>query len=130
MDNLSHQNIESCMKKELLMNKKTNKKIDRKLAVENLRKEAHRRVLKNEVMKFRLESDSLERLLKLAKRLNKPVGALVREWVNEKLDQAESGNVESPAMTAISIIATSLAEHGLLHNDEIGRINRLVAKPE
>ena len=72
MDKLSRLSIENSMKKGLQMSKK----IDRGLAIRNLREEAHRRVLKNEVMKFRFESDNLERLLKLAKKLNKPAGTL------------------------------------------------------
>lgn len=103
-----------------------NKKIDLELAVKNLRKEAHNRVLKNEVMKFRLEENNLDRLLKLAKKLNKPAGALVREWVIEKLDQIEKGRKESPEIKAISIITDSLSKKGLLENSQVNRILRLL----
>lgn len=102
------------------------KKINKERAILNLRQEAHKRVVKDEVMKFRLEAETLERLLILAKKSNKPAGTLVREWVVEKLDESESRRKETPEITAISIIASSLAEHGLLHNDQIGRINQLL----
>ena len=103
-----------------------NKKIDRELAIKNLREEAHRRVLKNEVMKFRFESANLDRLLKLAKKLNKPAGTLVREWVIEKLDQVDKKRTESPEVKAISIITASLAECGILQNNQIGHIHKLL----
>lgn len=122
MHKQSRQNIANCTRKGLPMSKKINKE----RAILNLRQEAHKRVVKDEVMKFRLEAETLERLLILAKKSNKPVGTLVREWVVEKLDESESRRKETPEITAISIIASSLAEHGLLHNDQIGRINQLL----
>lgn len=102
-----------------------NKKINREVAIAKLRKEAQERIVKNEVMKFRLESETLERLLLLAKKLNKPAGTLVREWVIEKLSD-EAGQQETPEVMAISIIANSLAEQGLLHNDQICRIRAIL----
>ena len=60
-----------------------NKNFDRERAIKKLGEEAHRRVLKNEVMKFRFEAHNLDRLLKLANKLNRPAGTLVREWVIE-----------------------------------------------
>ena len=104
-----------------------NKKINKERAILNLRQEAHKRVVKDEVMKFRLEAETLERLLALASKLNRPAGTLVREWVVEKLDEADSGKKWTPEITAISIIASSLAEQGLLHDDQIGRINQLLS---
>jgi hypothetical protein len=53
------------------------KKIDKRRAVANLRSEAQKRVVKDEVLRFRLEGKTLERLLKLAKKRDKPVGTLV-----------------------------------------------------
>ncbi len=106
-----------------------NKKIDRERAISNLRKEAQERVIKDEVMKFRLEAETLKHLLVLAKKLKKPAGTLVREWVVEELNQAERGSKQSPEVIAISMIATSLAEHGLLHDDQVGRIHQLLARP-
>jgi hypothetical protein len=104
------------------------KRIDRKQAVLNLRKEAEERVLKDEVMKFRLEAETLERLLLMAKKLNKPAGTLVREWVIEKLDSGENQREELPAIMAISMIANSLAKRGLLPKSQIGRIRQLLAR--
>lgn len=92
----------------------------------NLRKEAHNRVLKDEVMKFRLESETLERLLTLAAKSNKPVGTLVREWVIEKLDSLEGIQQETPEIKAIGIIANTLAKRGLLPSEQVVRINRLL----
>ena len=105
-----------------------NKKIDREKAIANLREEAHCQVLKNEVMRFRLEAENLDRLLKFAKKINKPVGTLVREWVIEKLDHAERKPKQSPQIKALSIITTSLAQQGLLKADQVGRINKLLAE--
>ncbi|HEY9870606.1 MAG TPA: hypothetical protein V6D08_15680 [Candidatus Obscuribacterales bacterium] len=103
------------------------KRIIREDAILNLRQEAQRRVIKDEVMKFRLEAATLERLLRLAQQLNKPAGTLVREWVVEKLDQIETGRTEPPEVTAISIIADSLAERGLLRDEQIDRIRQLLS---
>jgi hypothetical protein len=103
-----------------------NKEIDREKAIANLREEAQRRVIKNEIMRFRLEAQTFERLLKFAKKINKPVGTLVREWVVEKLDQAESKNKQSPQIKAISIITTTLAERGVLKADQVVHINKLL----
>jgi hypothetical protein len=102
------------------------KKIDREHAIQSLGMEAHRRVIKAEVMKFRLEAETLDRLLKLAAKLKKPAGTLVREWVIEKLEQSEREPKDSPETTAISIIASSLAERGLLRTGDVRRINRLL----
>jgi predicted DNA-binding protein len=103
-----------------------NKKIDRNRAILNLGQEAERRLVKSEVMRFRLEEATFKRFLVLAKKLNKPAGALVREWVTEKLNQVENGHTDTPESVAISIIATSLAERGLLHDDQIGKIHHLL----
>ena len=103
------------------------KKIDRQRAILNLRQEAEKRVIKDEVMKFRLESSVLQRLLRASKQLNKPVGALVREWVVERLTQIENQNYQSPEVTSISIIATTLAEHGLLPDKQVSQIQKLLA---
>ena len=104
------------------------KKIDRDRAISNLRQEAQNRAIKNEVMKFRLESETLERLLILSQKCNKPVGTLVREWVIEKLDQAENQHTNNAEIKAISIIASSLADRGLLHKDEISRIQQILGQ--
>lgn len=104
------------------------KKIDRQQSIVNLRQEAQRRVLKNEVMKFRLESETLERLLLLAKKLDKPAGTLVREWVVERLDQLEGVCKSTPEFEAISIIANTLAQRGLLSAEKISRINKLLGQ--
>lgn len=114
--------IEISMRKRLLMHKK----IDRERAISNLREEAQRQLLKSEVMRFRLEEPTFKRLLLLASKLNKPVGSLVREWVVEKLNQAENQSTNTPESMAISIIATSLAEQGLLKKNQIGKIQQLL----
>jgi hypothetical protein len=105
-----------------------NKKITKQQAISSLRKEAQERVIKGEVMKFRLEEKTLERLLALAKKLNKPAGTLVREWVIEKIDLLEQGHKEAPEITAISIIADGLAERGLLRDQELQTIKRLLRR--
>ena len=104
------------------------KNIDKEKAIANLRPEAQNRLIKNEIMRFRLESETFERLLKYARKINKPVGTLVREWVVEKLNQLESKPKQSPQIKAINIITTSLAEQGLLETKEVGRINKLLAE--
>ena len=106
------------------------RKVDKSRAISNLRQEAQRRVIKDEVMKFRLESETLERLLTLSQRLNKPAGTLVRDWVIEKLNRIESEPKETPGIAAISIIADSLAKRGLLQDDQVSRIHQLLAKEE
>ena len=40
-------------------------------------------------MRFRLESETLQKLLELSKKTKKPAGTLVREWVIEKLEQLQ-----------------------------------------
>lgn len=120
--NLFPRNTENCTSNKFLMNKK----IDKEKAVANLRQEAHKRVTKDEVMKFRLESETLEQLLLLAQKQKKPAGALVREWVLEKLAQEENGH-QTPEIKAISIITTSLAEQGLLDDNQLSSIRRLLA---
>ena len=102
------------------------KKFDLDRAMLNLGLEAHRRVVKTEVMKFRLEAKNLERLLTVAYQCNKPVGTLVREWVIEKLDEAEHSINPSAEKTAIGIIADSLAERGLLPDAEFAQIQQLL----
>jgi hypothetical protein len=104
------------------MNKK---KIDRQKAILSLRKEAEERVIKDEVMRFRLESETLQKLLELSKKTKKPAGTLVREWVIEKLEQLQ-GEQESPEGMAITIIATSLAERGILKADQVSKIQKLL----
>jgi hypothetical protein len=104
-----------------------NKKINVEKAIQNLGLEAHKRVLKDEVLKFRLESETLDRLLKLAYKLNTPVGTLVRSWIIERLDEEENGQRETPEIAAISIIALSLAEQGILPDDEMARINKILS---
>ncbi len=104
------------------------RKIDKAQAILNLRQEAHKRVLKDEVMKFRLEARTLEQLLSLSQKLNKPAGANVREWVIEKLSEQKQERTGSPAVMAISIIATSLAKRGILHDDQIANIQQLLAQ--
>lgn len=103
------------------------KKIDRQKAILNLRKEAESRVIKDEVMRFRLESETLQRLLELSKKLGKPAGTIVREWVTERLNQVKSGHHESPEGIAITIIASSLAEKGILRDEQVSRIQNLLA---
>ncbi len=100
-------------------------KIDRQKAIRGLREEAEARVVKDEVMRFRLDSDTLKRLLHLAKKLNKPAGSLVREWVIERLEQAELGAEQTPEFLAINIIASSLAAQGILRDEQICEIQQL-----
>jgi hypothetical protein len=104
-----------------------NKKINVEKALQNLGLEAHKRVLKDEVLKFRLESDTLDRLLKLAYKLNTPVGTLVRSWIIERLDDEEKDQRETPEIAAIGIIASSLAEQGILPDDEMARIHKILS---
>ncbi len=105
-------------------------KINRERAIANLREEAQRQIIKSEIMRFRLEEETFARLLNFAAKIKKPVGTLVREWVVEKLDQAESKPKESPQTKAINIITTSLAERGLLKANQVGRINKLLTEQE
>jgi hypothetical protein len=104
------------------------KKIDKQRAILNLRKEAQERLLKSETMKFRLDAETLKRLLVLAKKLNKPAGTLVREWVIEKVSQVENGYKESPETAAINIIVSSLSKRGLLQQNQISHIQELLAE--
>ncbi|MBS2005592.1 MAG: hypothetical protein JST01_01035 [Cyanobacteria bacterium SZAS TMP-1] len=46
-------------------------------------------VSKTEQFNFRMEAATIKRLYKRAEAEGKPVGALVREWVTEKLDEGE-----------------------------------------
>ena len=106
----------------------TSAKIDKERAIANLGAEAHRRVIKSEVMRFRLEEEAFDRLLKYAAKIKKPAGTLVREWVLERLDQAENKSKKSPQIKAISIITDSLAQKGLLKAEQVGRINKLLTE--
>ncbi len=52
--------------------------------------EALESVAKSEQFNFRMDADTIKRLYKIAAQQRKPVGALVREWVLEKLEQEQS----------------------------------------
>lgn len=101
-------------------------KIDKKKAVAELRHAASERIVKSEIMRFRLEEPTFRRLEETAFKLKKQSSTLVREWVIEKLDEIERNGSATPTITAISIITDSLAEQGLLKDTQVRRIRKLL----
>ena len=55
--------------------------------VNKIRKEATERVNKDALVQFRIEPEILDRLYAQANKLGLPVGAMVRMWVLERLNQ-------------------------------------------
>jgi hypothetical protein len=90
----------SAEEKALTMSKMTKKELQQRMT--KLKLSARAQLAKTEVMHFRLDADSIEKLYAMAGKKRKPVGALVREWVLERL-QTESGEKSKSAM-AVSLI--------------------------
>jgi antitoxin component of RelBE/YafQ-DinJ toxin-antitoxin module len=55
--------------------------------VEKIRKEATERVNKDALVQFRIEPQIMDQLYTEASKLGLPVGAMVRMWVLERLNQ-------------------------------------------
>lgn len=51
-----------------------------------LKKMVHADVVRREVMQFRLEPESIEKLYKIAVKKRKPIGTIIREWINERIE--------------------------------------------
>jgi hypothetical protein len=101
-------------------------KIEKEKAIADLRHAAQERIIKSEMMRFRLEEPTYRRLLSTAMKLKKRSSTLVREWVVEKLDEIERNGSATPGITAIGILTDSLAEQGLLKNAQVRRIQKLL----
>jgi hypothetical protein len=59
-----------------------------------LKASARAEVAKTEVMHFRIDAPSIERLYVLAAQKKKPVGALVRQWVLERIELESNPSAE------------------------------------
>ena len=55
------------------------------------KKQAREEVAKREIFHFRIDTESILELYKLAEKRRKPVGAMVREWVLERLGHEKGG---------------------------------------
>ena len=64
---------------------------------------ARAEVAKTEVMHFRLDPQSIERLYGLAGQKRKPVGAMVREWVLERMEQELSSAPNPKSVSLMDI---------------------------
>lgn len=83
-------------------------------------------VAKTEVMQFRLDAESIQQLYELAVTLKKPVGAMVREWVLERL-QAE---ISPDKLTNLSSKQSPSAKRVLEMQAELVEINSRVSALE
>jgi predicted DNA-binding protein len=66
--------------------------------------EALESVAKSEQFNFRMEAETIKRLYKRAELQGKPVGALVREWVIEKLDEQDKAPSSEDLLQEIHIL--------------------------
>ena len=73
----------------------------RRLKVAN---EALDSVAKTEQFNFRMEAETIKRLYQCAEAQGKPVGALVREWVIEKLNEEEKAPSTTALMQEIQVL--------------------------
>jgi len=71
------------------MNKKNRTEITPELRtrIGKVRQKARAYLVKTEVIQFRLDENTYDNLFRIAERIQKPVGTLVREWVTEKVKQ-------------------------------------------
>lgn len=51
-----------------------------------LKKMVRADIVRREVMQFRLEPESIEKLYKIAVTKRKPIGTMIREWINERIN--------------------------------------------
>ena len=53
--------------------------------LDQFKAEAHKRILKREFVQFRVDEQMMDLLLKVARSKRKPVGLMVREWIEKQL---------------------------------------------
>ena len=63
--------------------------------VEQTRTAAHKRVVKDGTIQFRLDANSIERLLYLADERKMGAGVLARMWVMEQLNKETENNIDT-----------------------------------
>lgn len=78
------------------MKKMTRQQLEERKA--RLTEAARSEVAKREVMHFRLDAATIQGLYEIAEEQQRPVGAMVREWVSERLDR-ERGVKTTPTIT-------------------------------
>lgn len=71
---------------------------------ERLAAQALESVAKSEQFNFRVDSETIKRLYKVAADQKKPVGALVREWVLERLNQEQMAPSSAELMHEIHLL--------------------------
>lgn len=71
---------------------------------ERLAAQALESVAKSEQFNFRVDSETIKRLYKVAADQKKPVGALVREWVLERLNQEQMAPSSAELMQEIHLL--------------------------
>lgn len=108
---------------------------ERRKRRERIANEALESVAKSEQFNFRMDSETMKRLYKVASELKKPVGALVREWVLERLNQEQKcpstaelmGELQSTREQMLSCFkALSLS---LMETGEVSGDNGLTTQP-
>jgi hypothetical protein len=78
---------------------------------------ALRSVAKTEQLNLRIDEASIIRLYKVADSKGKPVGTMVREWIQERLSLEENPNKKSPNIETLMELITSLhTKIDRLHN--------------
>ena len=82
------------------MGKLSKKQLEERMS--KLKASARAEVAKTEVMHFRMDAPSIEQLYILAGQKRKPVGALVREWVMERM-QLESNSTTNMKVSLFEV---------------------------
>jgi hypothetical protein len=73
------------------MNQKRGKQLAEK--AKKTREAAHQRVVKDATVQFRLDQESMERLLEIADEQRTGVGVVCRNWVLDRLQKKENPNL-------------------------------------
>jgi hypothetical protein len=76
---------------------------ERAARMKKIRAQAQESVAKREQFNFRLDTDTINRLYALAAQQRKPVGALVREWVAERIQiEEQSRDRDEPTLVSLA----------------------------
>ncbi len=84
------------------MSKLTKEQLDARR--KRMQEEALSRVAKTEQLNIRMDEYSIMQLYSRAEKEGKPVGALVREWIVEKLDSDKQSRIETHLAKILTIV--------------------------
>ena len=71
---------------------------------------ARTEVAKTEIMQFRLDAANIEKLHEQAAKCKMPVGAMVRQWVLDRLVVEETGKLSAVPQVMVDTMATLLTQ--------------------